>query len=180
MLLLLYVDDIVLTGNTSFIMNKFIHHLRQSFTIKDIGKLQFFLGIKVHYTSHGLFLTQSKYAREQLQRANMSDCNSIATPMMVHIAIPQENAFSDPQLYHSIASALQYLTFMHPNLAYYVNHLCQFMHAPSNTHFHELKRVLWYVKGTIDLGFNLYTFAYANWARCPLNLAIYHRILHLS
>ena len=176
MLLLLYVDDIILTGNDQSGLHEFINHVGHSFAIKDMGRLHFFLGIEVQYTSYGLFLTQSKYAREVLERANMNECNSIATPMMVHSSEDDGSLFLDPQLYRSIAGALQYLTFTRPDLTYCVNYLCQFMHAPTNSNFRELKRVLRYVKGSTDLGLriystsasNLYAFADDDWARCPL------------
>ena len=124
MLLLLYVDDIILTGNDQATLHAFIHQIGLEFAIKDMGLLHFFLGIEVHYTSSGLFLTQSKYAREVLQCATMDACNAIATPMQTSRSFDDDIAFSDPHLYRSIASALQYLTITRPDLTYCVNHLC--------------------------------------------------------
>ena len=122
------------------------------------------------------FLNQSKYAVDILSRAKMLDANSIATPMSMKNCDTDATLFSDPQLYRSIAGALQYLTFMRPDLAFSVNCLCQFMHSPSVGHFKQMKRVLRYVKGTTHLGLcihssratNLYAFVDADWAGCPL------------
>ena len=175
-ILLLYVDDIILTGNSIHELDSFVHELSSRFNIKDLGHLHYFLGIEVHHTSYGLFLTQAKYAKDVLDRAQMLDSNAVATPMSVKNNFDDDSVFQDPHLFRSIAGALQYLTFTRPDLAYSVNYLCQFMHAPSNSHFRLMKRVLRYLKGTIELGMrihassssNLYAFVDADWAGCPL------------
>lgn len=58
---LVYVDNLVVTGNDSEFVASIINHLGQKFSIKDMGPLHFFLGIEVIPTPHGLFLTQHKY-----------------------------------------------------------------------------------------------------------------------
>ncbi|GJZ67419.1 ribonuclease H-like domain-containing protein [Tanacetum coccineum] len=81
----------------------------------------------------------------------------------------------DPTLYRSLAGGLQYLTFTRPDLSYAVQQICLYMHDPRELHFAALKRVLRYVKGTLDLGLHLYASATtslvgytdADWAGCP-------------
>ena len=58
----------------------------------------------------------------------------------------------DVTTYRSLAGALQYLTISRPDIAYAVQQVCLHMHAPQDVHLTMLKRILWYVKGTIDYG----------------------------
>ena len=80
-ILLLYVDDMVITGNDANHINWLITKLGQEFSIKGLRFLHHFLGIKVHHCQHFLFLCQQKYAEEILSRAFMKLCKPISTPM---------------------------------------------------------------------------------------------------
>jgi Reverse transcriptase (RNA-dependent DNA polymerase) len=79
--LLVYVDDIVLTGNNSILLNQFITILDQKFTIKDLGDLHYFLGIEVQRHDKGLLLTQSRYIYSILDKAHMQGAKPITTHM---------------------------------------------------------------------------------------------------
>ncbi|KAK4366363.1 hypothetical protein RND71_014243 [Anisodus tanguticus] len=82
---------------------------------------------------------------------------------------------SDPTLYRSLTGALQYLTFTRPDITYVVQQVCLFMHDPREFHFAALKRIIIYVKGTLDFGLHLYpsaptkllSYTDADWAGCP-------------
>lgn len=78
--ILVYVDDIIITGNDSSFITSFIHVLNQSFSLKDLGDLNYFLGIEVHRLPTGICLTQSKYIRELLQRTHMDNAKSTSSP----------------------------------------------------------------------------------------------------
>uniref|UniRef100_A0A2N9H6C1 Reverse transcriptase Ty1/copia-type domain-containing protein n=1 Tax=Fagus sylvatica TaxID=28930 RepID=A0A2N9H6C1_FAGSY len=69
--LLLYVDDVVVTGSNSALLDGFIGKLTREFATKDLGSLNYFLGLEAHRTSTSLFLSQAKYAHEILQRAQL-------------------------------------------------------------------------------------------------------------
>ena len=60
--------------------------------------------------------------------------------------------FDDPSLYRSIVGALQYLTFTRPDVAFSVHQVCQFMQNPMQVHFVVVKRILRYLKGTLQFG----------------------------
>nr|GEY32517.1 ribonuclease H-like domain-containing protein [Tanacetum cinerariifolium] len=69
---------------------------------------------------------------------------------------PEGVAVQDPTLYRSLAGGLQYLTFTRPDLSYAVQQICLYMHDPREPHFAALKRILRYVRGTVDFGLYLY------------------------
>ncbi|XP_043714507.1 uncharacterized mitochondrial protein AtMg00810-like [Telopea speciosissima] len=175
--LLLYVDDIVLIGNDTSYLDSFVATLSSQFAMKDLGALHYFLGIEVTTTPSGLFLSQSKYALDILQRAHMVDIKPISTPMALRSSVEGDSCpFIDVTLYRSIVGGLQYLTMTRPDLSYAVNSVCQHMHSPTVAHFGMVKHILRYVKGTLDHGLwivrasslTLYGFSDSDWAGCPL------------
>jgi hypothetical protein len=143
----------------------------------DLGELHHFLGINVHRNANGLFLSQEQYTLKVLDRADMLNCNPIATPIDTKAKLSADDGepVSDPSLYRSLAGALQYLTLTWPNITYAVQQCCLFMHAPRTSHFQLVKRVLWYLRGTTQLGFQLHrspthqltAYSDAYWAGCP-------------
>ena len=174
--LLLYVDDMIITGSTPSLVHTFITRLSNEFSMKDLGDLHYFLGVEVQANEKGLFLSQTKYALDLLQRASMIDAKPISTPFVVGQHLSAEGTlFSDPTLFRSLAGALQYLTITSPDLSFSVNSICQFMHAPTEDHFRALKRILRYVKGTAHHGLQLHKqstrdllgYSDADWAGCP-------------
>ncbi|KAK2991573.1 hypothetical protein RJ640_013833 [Escallonia rubra] len=177
MILLLYVDDMILTGNNNALLDEFTADLGRMFSMKDLGPLHFFLGIQVNCTPDGLFLHQSKYAGDLLQRAMMVDSKPIANPMAPKSFSlkNKDSLFHDPTLFRSIVGGLQYLTMTRPDLSYAINVVCQHMHRPTQAAFQLMKRILRYVKGTTQLGLqirsasslDLYAFYDADWAGCP-------------
>ncbi|GJS04403.1 retrovirus-related pol polyprotein from transposon TNT 1-94 [Tanacetum coccineum] len=175
MYLLVYVDDLILTGNDESVIATFTSRLNHEFAIKDLGALNYFLGLEVAYTDNGLFLTQSKYARDILKRADLYDSKPVSTPLATHVSFTADGIpYSDSTLYRSLVGALQYLTITRPDLSYAVNQVSQFLHAPTIAHFQSVKRILRYVKGTISFGLTfsrphtntIIGYSDADWARC--------------
>ena len=150
--LLLYVHDVLLTASSTALRDSIIASLNAEFAMTDLGKLHYFLGITIKYNNAGLFLQQKTYAMEIQQRANLSECNSCTTPADARGKLSDEGSppMSDPTLYRSLAGALQYLTFTRPDIAFAVQQVCLFMHGPLASHYNALKRILRYVKGTLD------------------------------
>jgi hypothetical protein len=81
--LLLYVDDIIITGSNMALIDTFIHKLRHEFSMKDLDTLNYFLGLKVTHSATGIFLSQLKYTRDLLLRADLLDSKPVGTPMIV-------------------------------------------------------------------------------------------------
>ncbi|GKD01981.1 ribonuclease H-like domain-containing protein [Tanacetum coccineum] len=120
-------------------------HPDYEFAMIDLGPLNYFLGIYVTRDSSGLFLSQKKYVVEILDKAHMVNCS------------------------------LQYLTCTRPYISYAVQQVCLYMHYPREPHFLALKRILQYVRGTLDYGLWLFSsstidlvaYSDADWAGCP-------------
>ncbi|CAH9110456.1 unnamed protein product [Cuscuta europaea] len=172
--LLVYVDDIIITGNSESTVLSFITRLASRFSLKDLGSLSYFLGLEALRSSSGLFLSQNKYTRDLLSRTNMQDASSVPTPISPndHLSLKDGAAPYDPKEYRSVLGALQYLAFTRPDISFVVNKLAQFMHCPSTLHWQAVKRVLRYLKGTTHFGIyisahtplSLHAFADADWA----------------
>ncbi|GKG19479.1 ribonuclease H-like domain-containing protein [Tanacetum coccineum] len=105
-----------------------------------------------------MFLSQRKYATEILERAHIGFCNSSRTPVDTK-SKPGDggDSVSDPKLYRSLARSLQYLTFTRPNISYAMQQICLYMHDLREPHFSALKRILRYVRGTLDYGLQLFS-----------------------
>lgn len=106
--LLLYVDDIILTASSSAILQQIITSLSQEFAMTDLGTLHYFLGVSARRSATGLFLCQSKFAAEILERAKMTACNPCATPIEARSKLSSTDGppVSDPSLYRSLVGAL--------------------------------------------------------------------------
>nr|GEZ27776.1 hypothetical protein [Tanacetum cinerariifolium] len=119
--LLLYVDDIILTTSSSALLQHLISFLHSEFSLTDLGPLNYFLGISAHRTDSGMFISQTKYATEILERAHMLNCNPCNTPVDTDSKLgPDGDPFEDPTLFCSLVGALQYLTFTRSDLSYVV------------------------------------------------------------
>ncbi|GKE66444.1 ribonuclease H-like domain-containing protein, partial [Tanacetum coccineum] len=171
--LLLYVDDIVLTTSSAALLQHIITSLHSEFAMTDLGSLNYFLGISSQRSASGMFLSQSKFIEEILERAHMQNCNPCQTPVDTESKLGSDG---DPTLYRSLAGALQYLTFMCPDLSYVVQQISLYMHDPREPHFTALKRILRYVRSTLDYGLQLHVsftaqltaYTDADWAGCPV------------
>ncbi|GKB60235.1 ribonuclease H-like domain-containing protein [Tanacetum coccineum] len=134
-----------------------INSLHQEFSRTDLGSLNYFMGISVTRDSTGMFLSQHKYVVEILKRAYMANCNPSWTPVDTESKLGDDgDLVSDPNLYRSLAGSLQYLTFTRPDISYEVQQVCLYMHDPREPHFSALKRILRYVRGTLDHGVQLF------------------------
>nr|GEU62586.1 ribonuclease H-like domain-containing protein [Tanacetum cinerariifolium] len=145
---------------------------KHEFSMTDLGSLNYFLGISVTLDSSRMFLS----VVEILEKAHIVNCNSSWTPVDSESKLGVDgDPISDPTLYRSLAGSLQYLTFTRPNISYAVQQVCLYMHDPREPHFSALKRVLRYVRGTLDYALHLFfsstidlvVYLDADWAGCP-------------
>ncbi|XP_043725812.1 uncharacterized mitochondrial protein AtMg00810-like [Telopea speciosissima] len=175
---LLYVDDIVITGSNDELISSVKDMLHQQFHIKDLGPLKYFLGIEVARSSHGLSLCQQKYVLEILEDSGLSGARPSDTPMEQNLKLTDTGGslLSNMSSYRRLVGRLIYLTVTRPNIAYTVNTLSQFMHQPHQPHLDAVHRLLQYLKATVGQGLyysvtsslELRAYCDFDWARCPM------------
>ncbi|XP_045831131.1 uncharacterized mitochondrial protein AtMg00810-like [Trifolium pratense] len=83
----LYVDDLIYTGNDKQMMGEFKSSMKKKFAMTDLGKMKYFLGVEVNQTQQGIFINQQKYASEILTRFGMQDCNTVCTPIVLELCL---------------------------------------------------------------------------------------------
>lgn len=175
--MLVYVDDIVVTGTDAKLVEGAIAQLKSTFLLCDLGDLSYFLGITICSNTERLFASQKKYIANLLMKVDMQLSKPQPTPMVTSsiLSTYQGSPFDKVALYQSTVGALQYATITHPNIAYSVNKVCQYMQSPLDSHWKAVKRILRYLKGTIDIGMQLYkhsadkliAFSNSDWASFP-------------
>jgi histone deacetylase 1/2 len=128
--MLIYVDDIIVTGNSMEAIAALLQDLKQDFALKDLGELHYFLGIEVRKDKKGIVLSQEKYALDIISRVGMKNCKTSPTPLSTAEKLSRYEVnplnLEDSSRYRSIVGALQYLTLTRPGLAFLVNKVCQF------------------------------------------------------
>ncbi|KAH9696661.1 retrovirus-related pol polyprotein from transposon RE2 [Citrus sinensis] len=181
-LVLIYVDDILVTGPSSAELEHFIATLSSTFALKDLGILSYFLGVEVLYDEDCIFLSQRKYIIDLLAKVDMINCKGIDTPLSTGLKLQKSvqgqlgHYLEDPTYYRSIVGSMQYLVLTRPEIAFAVNKLSQYVSAPTLQHLMACKRVLRYLKATQDYGLKfikegnmeLTGFTDADWA-CDLD-----------
>jgi histone deacetylase 1/2 len=130
MFMLIYVDDIIVTSSSDEAVTTLLKDLGASFALKDLGDLHYFLGMQVKKTRNCIILTQEKYETDLLIKVGMQGCKSAPTPL----SSTKKLSITDGTRYRSIVGALQYLTLTRPDIAFSVNKVCQFLHAPTSVH----------------------------------------------
>ncbi|XP_050902156.1 uncharacterized mitochondrial protein AtMg00810-like [Lathyrus oleraceus] len=176
-LLLLYVDDMVITGFDHASIQRLKQQLQASFHMKDLGNLHYFLDLEVHSTSKDIFLHQHKYATDLISMAGLESANPVDTPLEVNVKYHRDDddLFPDPLLYRQLVGSLNYLTITRLDISFVVQQVSQFMHSPRHLHLVVVRRIIRYLKGTshrrlfFSVGISLQLSAYsdADWAGCP-------------
>jgi len=176
MFVLVYVDDIIVASSIGKATDALLQDLQKEFALKDLGQLHYFLGIEVSKVRDGIVLMQDKYASDLLKKVGMSDCKPVAAPLSTSEKLSLHEGsllgLNDATHYRSIVGALQYLSLTRPDIAYSVNKVCQFLHAPTTVHWAAVKRILRYLKQCTKLGLKIHkssstlvsAFSDADWA----------------
>ena len=176
-MLLLYVDDMLITGDDPDHIAHVKASLSKEFQMSDLGALSYFLGIEVLQTQNGIYLSQAKYIQDLLDRSGLSDTRTVATPMDLHLSLrPTDGTpLEDPSRYRHLVGSLVYLTVTRPDIAHAVQILSQFVSAPTSVHYGHLLRVLRYLRGTktqclfydSNSPLQLHAYSDATWASDP-------------
>ena len=153
-IVLVYVDDLIITGDDEKEISQTKVNLSVRFLMKDLGELKHFLGLEVEHTEDGLFLYQQRYAQDLLEKYGMLDCKPISTPIEPNVKLRslEGQELADSTMYRQLVGSLIYLTLTRPDIAFAVNTASRFMEKPRKPHLDAVRRILRYVKGTIDYG----------------------------
>eukprot|EP00253_Pinus_taeda_P029599 PITA_29599 len=158
LIVVLYVDDVIFTGNDNYLIENFKAFMKEEFETIDMGLLRYFLGIEVDQNENGIFISQARYVNTVLGGVNMQECKAAITPTVLGLKLSKEDSSKDfdPILYKSIVGSLMYLTATRPDIMFAISLISIFMERPKEAHWEAAKRILRYVKGTKMLGI-LYT-----------------------
>ena len=178
-LLVVYVDDIVITGDDSGGIARLKLFLQQKFHTKDLGKLKYFLGIEVARSWKGINLSQRKYVLDFLEKTGFLGALPVDIPMDPNQKLVKDEGelFGDPGRYRHLVGKLTYLTITRPDILYAMSVVSQFLEAPRVSHWEAVTRIVRYLKRASGLGI-LYRpnghlrvegFTDADWAGSPLD-----------
>lgn len=120
----------------------------------DLGRMKFFLGIEVVQQNGGIFICQRKYAEDILEKFGMMGCNVVRNPIVPgqRIDRDKDGLVVDPTLFKQIIGSLMYLTATRLDLMFAVSFISRFMGSPTQQHFAAVKRIMRYLRGTMDYG----------------------------
>ncbi|XP_062075624.1 uncharacterized mitochondrial protein AtMg00810-like [Humulus lupulus] len=175
---LVYVDDLIISGNDASDVDHFNAYLHECFHMKDLGVLKYFLGIEVARNSKGIFLCQRKYTLDIIVEAGLLGSRPVCFPIEQNhtLALGKGPLLADPERYRRLVGHLISLSFTHPNFSYTVHILAQFMQHPRRNHWDAALRTVRYLKGFLGQGILLRTdcelsltgWCDSDWATCPL------------
>ena len=152
--LIVYVDDMVVTGNDPEEITKLQKLLAAEFELKDLGQLKYFLGIEVSRSKAGITMCQRKYVLDLLAETGMLDCKPTDTPIETNhkLSIHEDQVPVNREKYQKLVGKLIYLAHTRPDIAYAVSVVSRFMHAPSEDHMNAVYRILKYLKSSPGKG----------------------------
>ncbi|XP_047251348.1 uncharacterized mitochondrial protein AtMg00810-like [Capsicum annuum] len=186
--ILVYIDDLLITGNDHEMVLDTKKIFQDKFKIKDLGNLRYCLGIEFARSEAGILMHQRKYCLEFISDMGLSNSKPVGAPMELNQKLTTskfdsyfppvgstDKFLEDPTRYQKLVGRLLYLTITRPVIACAVQLLSQFMHKPKISHMEAAMRVVKYVKNSPGLGIlmtskgakQLRAFCDADWASCP-------------
>ncbi|KAL5812189.1 hypothetical protein ACOSQ3_027139 [Xanthoceras sorbifolium] len=152
-LLVVYVDDIVITGSNATGISSLKSFLHTQFHTKDLGMLKYLLGVEVTRSKNGIFLSQRKYVLDLLTETGKLGARPCSAPMTPSMHLTGDGEIiEDPEKYRRLVGKLNYLTVTRPDIAYSVSVVSQFMSSPTVHHWAALEQILCYLKGAPGRG----------------------------
>jgi hypothetical protein len=161
LILSLYVDDILLAGNDmdSIVTTK--KWLSSTFEMKDMGEANFVLGVKItrDHSKKLLSLSQGTYIKKILERFHMHNSKPIDTPMEKGCILSldqcpkndeEKNQMSKVPYASAIGSLMYAMLCTRPDICFAVSMVSRYQSNLGPAHWRAVKRILWYLRGTID------------------------------
>ncbi|GKE23541.1 retrovirus-related pol polyprotein from transposon TNT 1-94, partial [Tanacetum coccineum] len=175
LLVQVYVDDIIFGLTNPDFSKRFANLMKNNFEMSMMGELKFFLGLQVHQSPRGIFISQSQYSIELLKKRGLDECVSMSTPMATErLDADLQGTPTDQMTYRRMIGGLMYLTASQPDIAFATFVCARYQACPTIKHIKEVKQIfrylrqsynmsLWYLK---DSGFKLIAYSDADHAGC--------------
>jgi len=149
--------------------------MQGEFEMFMMGELNYFLGLQIKQLKNDTFLNQSKYCRDVLKRFEMDSCKEVSTPIATscYLDADEHGTAVDQTKFRGLIGYLLYLTACRPDITFVVCMCARFQANPKESHFNVAKRILKYLKGTINVGLeatlNLKGYSDSDFAGCKLD-----------
>ena len=153
-----YVDDLILSIKTSQEMQEAKESLQARFKMKDMGKLHYCLGISIEQEEDEkcVWIHQKQYILSIIEKYGLTDAKTSPTPADLSVKLEKDDGFSkevDPIAYQSMVGSLLYAAIAtRPDISYAVGVVSKFNSKPTEAHLTAVKRIVRYLKGTVDMG----------------------------
>jgi hypothetical protein len=157
-ILAVHVDDIILAAEDERRMKEVKLAIAEGFAVTDLGELNHFVGVTVDQKTKpdAIWIGQPAYTKRVLEKFNMGEAKPVATPVDTSVKLTEADDNSvkvDQELYQSAVGSLLYLsTWTRPDITYAVSNVAKFCSKPSKEHWTAVKRIMRYLRGTVDVG----------------------------
>ncbi|KAJ9561694.1 LOW QUALITY PROTEIN: hypothetical protein OSB04_006854 [Centaurea solstitialis] len=174
LLVQIYVDNIIFGSTKDDMCKEFEELMRRKFKMSSMGELTFFLGLQVKHKEDEIFINQSKYVKDMLNKFGYADAKPTSTPMLTANV---EGEDVDVHHYRSMIGSLMYLTTSRPDIMFAVCVCTRFQIRPKDSHFQAINRIFKYLKGQPRLGlwyphessFDLFAYTDSNYGGANLD-----------
>ncbi|GJV91430.1 putative ribonuclease H-like domain-containing protein [Tanacetum coccineum] len=162
LLVQVYVDDIIFGSTNPDFSKRFANLMKNNFEMSMMGELKFFLGLQVHQSPRGIFISQSQYAIELLKKHGLDECVSMSTPMATErLDADLQGTPTDQTTYRRMIGGLMYLTASRPDIAFATFVCARYQARPTVKHLKEVKRIFRYLRQSYNMG--LWRIAISRW-----------------
>jgi Reverse transcriptase (RNA-dependent DNA polymerase) len=172
--LIIYVDDMIIAKNDREKMHRLEEKLSQEFEMKNLGRLEYFLEIKIMRSKEGIFLSQKNYVFDFLKELGMLECKPIDNSMVPNtkFEVKPDQIPKNMKRYQILVGRLIYLSHTRPDITYVVGVASQFMHSSSKEHMDMVIRIVKYLNGSTGRGIlfkfhghiDIMGYSYVDWA----------------
>ncbi|KAL7589888.1 hypothetical protein Lser_V15G40189 [Lactuca serriola] len=153
-IVLVYVDDLIIIGDLDEVIVQLKENVCTRFHMKDLGKLRHFLGLEIEYEVGDIILHQQKYSSDLLKHFGMFNCKPAVSPRDTNakLYVDVGRKLEDETMYRKLVGNLIYLTLTRAYIAFVVGVLSRYMQNPRKPHLDAFRRVLRYIKATMNYG----------------------------
>ncbi|GJW32445.1 retrovirus-related pol polyprotein from transposon TNT 1-94 [Tanacetum coccineum] len=153
LLVQVYVDDIIFGSTNPDFSKRFANLMKNNFEMSMMGELKFFLGLQVHQSPRGIFISQSQYAIELLKKHGLDECVSMSTPMATErLDADLQGTPTDQTTYRRIIGELMYLTANRLDISFATLVCARYQARLTVKHLKEVKQIFWYLRQSYNMG----------------------------